>query len=72
MDLHSRRALMDATWKRYRQASKAAKILYRVLFHHFERFLTEYEGRFEKEYVFFQPIVKAVVKRYPDSGNRKC
>jgi len=25
MDLHSRRALMDAGWKRYRQASKAAK-----------------------------------------------
>ena len=25
MDLYSRRALMDATWKRYRQASKAAK-----------------------------------------------
>ena len=25
MDIHSRRALMDATWKRYRQASKAAK-----------------------------------------------
>lgn len=25
MDLHSRRELMDATWKRYRQASKAAK-----------------------------------------------
>jgi hypothetical protein len=25
MDLYSRRSLMDATWKRYRQASKAAK-----------------------------------------------
>jgi len=25
MDLHSRRELMDATWKRYRQASKAGK-----------------------------------------------
>jgi len=25
MDVHSRRALMDATWKRYRQASKAVK-----------------------------------------------
>jgi hypothetical protein len=25
MDLHSRRSLMDATWKRYRQASKTAK-----------------------------------------------
>jgi hypothetical protein len=25
MDLHSRRELMDATWKRYRRASRAAK-----------------------------------------------
>ena len=25
MDLHSRRELMDATWKRYRQVAKAAK-----------------------------------------------
>jgi len=25
---------------------------YRVLFHHFDRFLTEYEARFEREYGF--------------------
>jgi len=32
-------------------------VLYRVLFHHFERFLAEYEDRFEREYGFFRPIV---------------
>jgi hypothetical protein len=30
-------------------------VLYRVLFHYFDRFLAEYEGRFEKEHGFFRP-----------------
>jgi len=29
-----------------------------VLFHHFDRFLAEYETYFEKEYGFLRPIVK--------------
>jgi hypothetical protein len=29
-------------------------VLYRVLFHHFDRFLTEYESRFKREYGFFR------------------
>lgn len=33
-------------------------VLYRVLFHHFERFVAEYEERFEKDYGFFRPIIK--------------
>jgi hypothetical protein len=37
-----------------------------------ERFVVEYEGRFEREYGFFRPIVKEVVKRYLDCGNRRC
>jgi ribosomal protein S27E len=47
-------------------------VLYRVLFHHFDRFLTEYESRFEREYGFFRPIVKEVVERYLDCGNPRC
>jgi ribosomal protein S27E len=43
-----------------------------VLFHHFDRFLTEYESRFEREYGFFRPIVKEVVEKYLDCGNPKC
>jgi ribosomal protein S27E len=43
--------------------------VYRVVFHHFERFLSEYESRFEKEYVYFRPIVQEVVERYLDCGN---
>ncbi|MBM3284350.1 MAG: hypothetical protein FJY81_00590 [Candidatus Aminicenantes bacterium] len=35
-------------------------VLYRVLFHYFDRFLAEYETRFEKEYGFFRPIIKEV------------
>jgi len=42
-------------------------VLYRVLFHHFDRFLVEYEDRFEREYGFFRPIVKEVVEKYLDS-----
>jgi hypothetical protein len=34
-------------------------VLYRVL-HYFERFLSEYESRFEKEYGYFRPIIKEV------------
>ena len=40
-----------------------------MLFHHFDRFLTEYETRFEKEYGLLRPIVKEVVEKYLDCGN---
>jgi ribosomal protein S27E len=43
-----------------------------VLFHYFERFLTEYEQCFEKEYGFLRPIIKEVVERYLDCGNPRC
>jgi ribosomal protein S27E len=43
-----------------------------VLFHYFDRFLAEYEGRFEKEYGFLRPIIKEVVERYLDCGNPRC
>jgi len=47
----------------YRPRHPERPVLYRVLFHHFDRFLTEYESRFEREYGFFRPIVKEVVER---------
>jgi len=43
-----------------------------VLFHYFDRFLAEYESRFEKDYGFFRPIIKDVVERYLDCGNPRC
>jgi len=43
-----------------------------VLFHHFDRFLAEYESRFEGEYGYFRPVVKEVVERYLDCGNPRC
>jgi ribosomal protein S27E len=43
-----------------------------VLFHYFDRFLTEYESRFQREYGFFRPIIKEVVDRYLDCGNPRC
>ena len=43
-----------------------------MLFHHFERFLAEYETRFEREYGYFRPIVKDVGEKYLDCGNPKC
>jgi ribosomal protein S27E len=56
----------------YRPRHPERTVLYRVLFHHFERFLAEYESRFEREYGYFRPIVKEVVERYLDCGNPKC
>ena len=32
-------------------------MFYRVLFHYFEKFLSEYEYRFEREYGFLRPVV---------------
>jgi hypothetical protein len=43
----------------YRPRHPERTVLYRVLFHHFDRFLTEYESRFEREYGFFRPVVEA-------------
>ena len=56
----------------YRPRHPERTVLYRVLFHYFDRFLTEYESRFEKEYGFLRPIVKEVVDRYLDCGNPRC
>ena len=56
----------------YRPRHPERTVLYRVLFHYFDRFLTEYEHRFQKEYGFFRPIVKEVVERYLDCGNARC
>jgi hypothetical protein len=56
----------------YRPRHPERTVLYRVLFHYFDRFLAEYEGRFEKEYGFFRPIIKEVVERYLDCGNPPC
>jgi hypothetical protein len=56
----------------YRPRHPERTVLYRVLFHYFDRFLAEYEGRFEKEYGYFRPIIKEVVERYLDCGNPRC
>lgn len=44
----------------YRPRHPEHTVLCRVLFHYFDRFLAEYEGRFENEYGFLRPIVKEV------------
>ena len=56
----------------YRLRHPERTVLYRVLFHHFDRFLTEYEARFEREYGFFWLVIKEVVERYLDCGNPRC
>jgi len=53
----------------YRPRHPERTVLYRLLFHHFERFVVEYEARFEKEYGYFRRIVREVVERYLDSSN---
>jgi hypothetical protein len=55
----------------YCQRHPERTVLYRVLFHYFERFLGEYEHRFEKEYGYLRPIIQDVVNKYLDCGNPK-
>jgi hypothetical protein len=51
----------------YRPHHPERTVLYRVMFYHFERFLAEYEDRFQKEYGFLRPIVREVVERCLDT-----
>ncbi|MGA2587528.1 MAG: transposase [Candidatus Aminicenantales bacterium] len=56
----------------YRPRHPERAVLYRVLFPHFEKFVAEYEERFERTSGYFRPIVKDVVERYLDCGNPRC
>jgi len=56
----------------YHQRHPERTVFYRVLFHYFERFLGEYEDRFEKEYGYFRPVIKGVVEKYLNCGNPMC
>jgi hypothetical protein len=51
----------------YRPRRPERTALYRVLFHHFERFVAEYE-RFEKACGHFRPIIEDVVEKDLDCG----
>jgi len=55
----------------YRPRHPERTVLYWVLFHHFDKFLAEYEDLFEREYNFFWPIVREVIERYLDCGNHR-
>jgi hypothetical protein len=46
----------------YRPRHPERNVVFRMIFHHFGRFVAEYEGRFEKEYGCFRPIVKDVAE----------
>lgn len=56
----------------YRQRHLEHTVFYRVFFYYFERFLREYEDRFEKEYGYFRPVIQEVVEKYLDCGNPMC
>jgi hypothetical protein len=51
----------------YRPRHPERTALYRVLFHYFGRFLSEYESRFQREYGFFRPIVKEVAEGHHEA-----
>ncbi|MGB8952074.1 MAG: transposase, partial [Candidatus Aminicenantales bacterium] len=42
----------------YRARHPERTLLYRVLFHYFDRFLSEYVSRFEREYGFLRPVIQ--------------
>ena len=56
----------------YRPRHPERTVLYRVLSHHFERFLAAYERCLEEEYGYFRRNVREVVERYLDCGNPQC
>ena len=56
----------------YRQRHSEHTVFYRVFFYYFEKFLREYEDRFEKEYGYFRPAIQDVVEKYLDCGNPMC
>jgi carbamoylphosphate synthase large subunit len=47
----------------YRQRHPEHTVFYRVFFYYLERFLREYENRFEKEYGYFHPVIQDVVEK---------
>ena len=53
----------------YRPRHPERTVLYQVLFHYFDQFVSEYEKRFQQEYGFFRPVVHEVVEKYLDCGN---
>lgn len=40
-----------------------------MLSYYFERFVAEYEQKFERTYGYLRPIVREVVEKYLDCGN---
>ncbi len=56
----------------YHQRHPERTVFYRVMFHYFEEFVSEYKNRFEREYGYFRPVIKEVVEKYLDCGNPKC
>ncbi len=56
----------------YRQRHPERTVFYRVMFHYFEKFLSEYGSRFEREYGFLRPVIKEVVEKCLDCNNPKC
>jgi len=55
----------------YYQRHPERTVFYRVFFHYFEKFLLEYEKRFEREYGYLRPVIQEVVNKYLDYGNPK-
>jgi len=54
----------------YRPRHPEQTVLYRVLFHYFDRFLAEYESRFQKEYGFLRPVIKDVTASHHERTKR--
>src|SRR3990172_2041074 len=54
--------------KVYRQRHPEKTPFYSVLFHHFDRFVGEYDLRFEKHCGAWRPVIARVVEKYLDCG----
>jgi len=53
----------------YYQHHPERTVLYRVLFYYFDRFLHEYENRFEKHFGYLRSIIQEVAEKYLECGN---
>jgi hypothetical protein len=57
--------------KVYRPRHPEKTVFFSVLFHYFDRFVSEYEDRFEREYGGWRNIISETVGKYLDCGNLK-
>ena len=56
----------------YRPRNAQASPLYRLVEDHFDKLERVWDGRYEREYGFWRPVVRHVVEQFLDCGDLRC